>query len=456
MCIMIELYTQITESTKRVFQFYHNKTLVLFGLRFCWFVLMSLLLFQTNQTYGQTLITIGTGTGNPSVGTNPGTTAEACSPYGVNVGSGSGGKKVQMIYTAAMINTAMTNAGYAPGASFVSTIGYNITGIVTTTFVNQNYTVKMANVVQGDLSGGYYTGAMTTVYGAANTTFAATGWFSLNIGTPFLWDGTSNLCIEVCYNYTGVGFITTYGGCQYTAVGGNNHMGFAGGATASCATAYPGTGSQTNRLCNVRLTVASATPCSGAPATATASTSTVCSGSSAVVSLSGLAGAAGYTYLWKQSSASTYPGSFSNAAGTNNGATYTTTASLPFNPTYYVCEVTCSNSGLMTPSNAGNVSLNTFLNCYCTGTYAAANGGTRGIVSVGIAAPASPIILNTSTVLNGGAGATSYTLYTGASPVSNAGLIINTAYVLAVKVSTQATASNNVGAWIDYNQNGFF
>ncbi len=314
----------------------------------------------------------------------------------------------------------------------------------------------MANVVQADLSGGYYTGAMTTVYGAANTTFAATGWFSLNIGTPFLWDGTSNLCIEVCYNYTGVGLISTYGGCQYTAVGGNNHMGFAGGASASCATAYPGTGSQTNRLCNVRLTVTAATPCSGAPAVATASSSTVCSGSSSVVSLSGLAGAAGYTYLWKQSSTSSYPGSFSNASGTNNGATYTTPASLPFNPTYYVCEVTCTNSGLMTPSIAGNISLNSFLNCYCTGTYAASNGGTRGIVSVGIAAPASPIILNTSAVLNGGAGATSYTLYTGASPVSNAGLIINTAYVLAVKVSTQATASNNAGAWIDYNQNGFF
>ncbi len=127
---MIKRYNEFSE-IKGLFQFSFNTTQSVFAVRFCCFLLLSLLLFETNQTYSQTLITVGTGTGVPSVGTNPTTTAEACSPYGVNVGSGSGGKKVQMIYTAAMINTAMTNAGYTPGASFISTVGFNITGIVT-------------------------------------------------------------------------------------------------------------------------------------------------------------------------------------------------------------------------------------------------------------------------------------------------------------------------------------
>lgn len=440
---MKKIYTSLTEIRSNDLQF--------FAIRIRKLFLLSLFLFFNLHSNAQTLITIGTGTGVPSVGTNPGATAEACSPYGVNVGSGGGGKKVQMIYTTAMINTAMTTAGYTPGASFISTVGYNITGIVTTTFVNQNYTVKMANVAQADLSGGYYTGAMTTVYGAVNTTFPSTGWFSLAIGTPFLWDGTSNLCIEVCYNYTGVGLITTYGGCQYTAVGGNNHMGFAGDLSTSCATAFPGSGSLTNRLCNVRLTVTSATPCSGAPAVSTASNISVCSGSTGIVSLSGLVGAAGYTYLWKQSSAPAYPGTFSAASGTNNAATYTTPTTLPFFPTYYVCEVTCSNSGLMTPSIAGSVSLTSFLSCYCVPSYAVGNGGTRGIVQVIL--NGTPAINNTTTINNV---SPFYSLYTGASPVSNAGLSLSTAYTLQVKVGTQLTAINNAGAWIDYNQNGVF
>ncbi|HOY49145.1 MAG TPA: hypothetical protein PK281_07075, partial [Flavobacteriales bacterium] len=147
----------------------------------------------------QTVIQIGTGTLSPSVGTNPAAGIEGCSPYGVNVSSGAGGKKVQLIYTKAMIDAAMTTAGFTPGTAFIHNVGFNITGIVTSGFNHQNYTIKMANVAQADLSGGYYTGASTTVYGPTSFAPTATGWYSLAIGTPFQWDGTSNLLVEVCY-----------------------------------------------------------------------------------------------------------------------------------------------------------------------------------------------------------------------------------------------------------------
>ncbi|HPH82244.1 MAG TPA: GEVED domain-containing protein, partial [Flavobacteriales bacterium] len=394
----------------------------------------------------QTVIQIGTGTLSPSVGTNPAAGIEGCSPYGVNVSSGAGGKKVQLIYTKAMIDAAMTTAGFTPGTAFIHNVGFNITGIVTSGFNHQNYTIKMANVAQADLSGGYYTGASTTVYGPTSFAPTATGWYSLAIGTPFQWDGTSNLCVEVCYNYTGVGLITTYGGCQYTAVGGNNHMGFAGGAAASCATAFPGTGSQTNRLSNMRLTVTSATPCSGAPAVSTAGSATVCSGTTTNIGLTGLVGASGYTYLWKYSAVSGGP--YTPASGTNTNSTYTTPASLPSNPAYYICEVTCS--GNTTPSNQGTVTLNSFLNCYCTSTFTSAAATTaRGLTNVNLVG--NSITINNTTAANT-ANPSPYNSYT--TPVAN--ITAGSTYSLKTTVGTATNTLHYTAAWIDYDNDGKF
>ena len=50
------------------------------------------------RVYAQTVIQIGTGTVAPSVGSNPGSGANGASPYGVNVGSGAGGKRLQILY----------------------------------------------------------------------------------------------------------------------------------------------------------------------------------------------------------------------------------------------------------------------------------------------------------------------------------------------------------------------
>ncbi|HRG58601.1 MAG TPA: GEVED domain-containing protein, partial [Bacteroidia bacterium] len=443
-----------THYFKKIFlgQFgWQKKTSVLIPLFVFGIAISSKLIAQTN-------IFVGTGTNVPSVGTNPGSGANGASPYGYCTSSGAMGKKMQIIYTAAQINAAMTAAGYTPGSSYIHHITWDISTNTGNAASHLNYTIKMANVVQSQFAttASAYAGASTTVWGPSTQAFPSSGTgflVTFTLGTPFQWDGTSNLLVEVCYTATTPFILTTYGGCRRTATASNQII-YNGGAAINCATSTYA--SVVAAIPNARLGVTSATPCSGTPAIATVSSATPCTGTSAILNLSGLPGASGYTYLWKQSNSSTYPGTFTAASGTNNNASYTTPTTLPFTPTYYVCEVTCTNSGQTTPSTAGTVNYNTFLNCYCTGTYAAANAGTRGITNVGIAAPASPIINNASTVLNGGAGATSYTLYTGSSPISNAGLALSASYTLAVKVGSQAAASNNVGAWIDYNQNGTF
>jgi len=400
-------------------------------------------------TKAQTVIQIGTGTSSPSVGTNPGASVNACSPYGGNVSFGLCGKKNQLIYTKDMIETAMTAAGLTPGICDISTVGFNITNLVNSSVNLANYTVKMANVIQQDLSSGYYAGAFTTVYGPQGTVFPSAGWFSLTIPTPFQWDGVNNLCVEVCYTFTMPFLVSSYGGCQYTNVGGNDRMGFAGGASASCSTVLPGTGAQTNRLCNMRLTVTTASGCDGMPNVSSAESALICAGSSTNLELTGLPAESGYSFLWKYSSSSGGP--FIAASGTNTNESYDTPTTLPSNPAFYICEVTCDNTGEMTPSTEAVVTLNTLLNCYCQTNFTSATAtGARGLINVNLAG-------NTTTIDQNSTANTSlpspYNLYE--TPVADLTAGGNV-YELKTTVGTATNNQHFVAAWIDYDHDGYF
>ncbi|MEI7801458.1 MAG: GEVED domain-containing protein [Bacteroidota bacterium] len=323
--------------------------------------------------------------------------------------------------------TGGTALGASPYYALLANTGSVTQGLTYTLTVTRNGSAFQDNIsvwIDWDHSGSPFTGTGEYVLNQTNAA-GGSNTYSTSVTVPFSVTGSTRMRVMVNY--------------------------FPGGSTLANTGCSPGNQSQ-GETKDFNITVVAGAACTGNPPTATvapASTS-VCAGTSTTLSLTGLS-ASGFTYQWQQSANSGGP--YSNASGTSTNSTYATPTTLPFFPTYYVCQVTCSNSSLTTQSTQSSVSLNSFLNCYCTPSYAVANGGTRGIVSVGIAAPASPIILNTSTVNNV---SPYYTLYTGASPISNAGLSLSSAYVLAVKVGTQANALNNAGAWIDYNQNGVF
>ncbi len=399
----------------------------------------------------QTPIYVGTGTTNIN-GSSTTAAAVNASPYGINVGSGSMSKKLQIIYTKTQIDAALTAASLSTGSYFIHNLTFDVSTAVGTGNPNMlSYTVSMANAAQASFTStsNPYTGSFTTVYSANTTYSGGTGFTTpLALPTPFQWDGTNNLIVEVCYSVTGVSLIGNYGGCRRTTTT-NNQIIYAGAAnTNGCSL------SSYNQvipaICNVKFGVTSATPCSGTPNVSTAGSDVVCSGVSTNIGLTGLAPAANYSYLWKQSA--NIGGPYTPASGTNTNSTYDTPNTLPFNPTYYICEVTCNNSSMMTPSLPGTVSLNNFMNCYCTGTYASSTQTNRGIA--GVTLNGVPAISNTGT-----SATTTYALYTGAPPQANAGLTIGNAYSLGVTVGSQTgTGSSNqrIMAWIDYNQNGVF
>lgn len=112
----------------------------------------------------------------------------------------------QFLYSA----TEMTGAGFCAGN--ITAIGFNIITLGTATI--NNFTIKMKNTATTAFptppAVGYTTWetGMTTVFPAATVNLAV-GVNTFTFGTPFYWDGTSNIIIEVCFNNGTTGYTGT-------------------------------------------------------------------------------------------------------------------------------------------------------------------------------------------------------------------------------------------------------
>ncbi len=98
----------------------------------------------------------------------------------------------QTIYTAAELTAAGLSAGN------ITSMAYNITtpGDATT---NANFNVKIGTIGSGTFASTTFvpTTSFTNVYGPATYTHTGSGLQTVNFTTPFVWDGTSNIVINV-------------------------------------------------------------------------------------------------------------------------------------------------------------------------------------------------------------------------------------------------------------------
>lgn len=100
--------------------------------------------------------------------------------------------RTQYLYTA----SDLTALGITSG-SFTS-MAFNVSGKYSSGSLN-GYTIKFANTSATNLSSGFISPTLTTVYGPTDYT-TASGWNSFDLSGGFVWDGTSNLLIEVCFS----------------------------------------------------------------------------------------------------------------------------------------------------------------------------------------------------------------------------------------------------------------
>ena len=124
---------------------------------------------------GATVITIGTGTGS----------------YGIPYYTFYQDARSLMIWDAADI--------IAAGGSYgeFSTIAFDVSSYNTQTMNGFNILMKNTSTL---LPSSFETG-MTNVY-SGTYAVTGTGWQTINLQTPFLWDGVSNLAVEVCFDNT--------------------------------------------------------------------------------------------------------------------------------------------------------------------------------------------------------------------------------------------------------------
>lgn len=132
-----------------------------------------------NQFPGQVVAKIGTGTGSNSTTGYP-------TPFGQFYE----GNRTQFLYTAA----ELTGMGFTSG--YIHSIGFNVTN-VNNSGLHRGYQIGIKNTNVASLTG--WQSGFTVVYFPQDVQ-PTNGINIFNLDIPFLWDGVSNICLDICNN----------------------------------------------------------------------------------------------------------------------------------------------------------------------------------------------------------------------------------------------------------------
>jgi hypothetical protein len=352
------------------------------------------------------------------------TTTQAGMPF--RAGNGTA-MRTQYLYTAAELSSAGLSAGSW------DEFKWTVTTAVGAGSTMGNMTIRVGHTGVSALTSAMQPSPATTVYGPTNyVASAALGDITFTFTTPFTWDGSSNVLIEICHDNpspTGVsGQVAAYnsGFVSVSAVG--NVCGTAtGGTTQSTRPIIKIAGSAGCASSRVPV-VATVTP---APAvTASATELVICPGGTSDLSVTS-PNDPDYTYAWTSSPAgftATGPGphSVSPSATTKYYVTATDLTSGPNQNCVMIDSVTIVNGGTLV---AGTVTTNQAQLCVSgstTLTVTGASGGSNQWQESTVSA--------SGPWTNVGTGATTY----------NSGTITQTTYYRVVTSCGVSSVNSNV------------
>lgn len=242
--------------------------------------------------HAQSDISIGTGTA-----ANTGTT------YPCPLQDYYEGSRAQYLYRA----SELTAAGMVPGS--ISVIKFNVTSLGTFTGSVEQFAIRIGTTSATTLSTTTWeTVPATNLYGPVDYV-PTVGINSFTLTTPFVWNGSSNIVVEVCNGDPNNATLTTWTSNPLmtwtTGLAFNGSHSFredAGGNECGTTSVAEG-GTATNRP-NIIFTYTPATACSGAPTAGSATSTTTnvtCFGASFTLGLTGATLASGLTYQWQTS-----------------------------------------------------------------------------------------------------------------------------------------------------------
>jgi len=310
------------------------------------FVLAILLLTASICSIAQTDYTIGTGTvGN-------GTTTYPCPIQDYYEGS-----RAQYLYRAA----ELSGAGMSPG--MINAIKFNITTLNAFAGNIQSYQIKITSSSVATLGATTWEAVPNTVFGPIDYV-PTIGINTFTFSTPFFWNGTDNIIIEICNGLAGneadgiIHYTENPTTPWTTGLSFNgSHTYRADNAGNLCSTpTTTNTGTQTTRP-NIIFNQTPASACSGTPTAGTANSSNtniLCLGTPFTLGLTGATVASGLNYQWQSSPDNM---TWTNISG---GTTQSFSTSQMATTMFYRCVVTCTNGGAS--SNSSSVQVNSVSN----------------------------------------------------------------------------------------------
>ncbi|MES2138543.1 MAG: C10 family peptidase [Bacteroidota bacterium] len=127
-----------------------------------------------------TTITLGAGTGTTST-----------APYG----TGNMDERTQFIIT----KSQLIAAGYTSASNFIKSLAFDVSSASSQTM--NGFTIRIGHTTAASFSSAsFLSTTMTTVF--SGNKVAATGWNIHTFTTPFTYNGTGNLLIDICWNNT--------------------------------------------------------------------------------------------------------------------------------------------------------------------------------------------------------------------------------------------------------------
>lgn len=351
------------------------------------------------------------------------------------------GSRAQYLYLASELQAA----GMVPGSIFAIKIQVDTLNGFSGTLPQYAISIGTTSSTSLDLTT-WETGT-TQVFGPVNYV-PTQGINTFTFSTPFVWNGTDNIVIDICNGDPGNNTFIDY--TENPSVPWSTNIGFNGSHTYRA--------DNTGNLCGSATVTNSGTattrpdlifvgtnppPCGGAPTggTTNSSVDSICPSNSFNLTVSGASNGAGLTYEWEYSTDGT---NYFPVSPAQTGKSYTVTAGISTS-TYYRRKTSCGGSDAY--STPKFVYSKPFFECYCsplTGTILhTSTNPTIDEVNVGTPTP----YVNSTT----GACPSGYCQFAD----SNNSFSLAQGVIYNLKITTSA-APGQAAAWFDWNRNGVF